>query len=317
MGRNRLGDVYDGAWRTLVNDCTQLVLPLINEMFKESYDGTEKIEFHPNEHFIAQQDEPNAKVITDTNFTVIGRNAKKYHLECESSKYSEKILIRLFEYDAQIALDEGEVKADTIKVTFPHTAVVYLRNTSKTPERMHVVIEVPKEKVEYFIPVLKIAEYSIEEIFEKKLYILIPFYIFNYEKGFTEYNSNEKKLNILISEYHQIIDRLNDLVENQQLSSYDRRTIIELADDVMQELTKKYSVLQKEVGDMMGGEMIITEVHKARDEGRREGISQGTMQVAEKMIKANKPAKEITMFTDISIDNLKEMAANLGVTLML
>ena len=71
------------------------------------------------------------------------------------------------------------------------------------------------------------------------------------------------------------------------------------------------------VGDMMGGEMIITEVHKARDEGRREGISQGTMQVAEKMIKANKPAKEITMFTDISIDNLKEMAANLGVTLML
>ena len=36
--------------------------------------------------------------------------------------------IRLFEYDAQIALDEGEVTEETLTVTFPNTAVLYLRN---------------------------------------------------------------------------------------------------------------------------------------------------------------------------------------------
>ena len=88
-----MSDIYDGAFRTIVNDCKQFVLPFINEVFGEAYDGTELIEFHPNEHFIDQLEEPDKRRITDTNFSVIGRQIKKYHLECESSKYSSKILI--------------------------------------------------------------------------------------------------------------------------------------------------------------------------------------------------------------------------------
>ena len=89
-----MSDIYDGAFRTIVNDCKQFVLPFINEVFGEAYDGTELIEFHPNEHFIDQLEEPDKRRITDTNFTVVGQQIKKYHLECESSKYSSKILIR-------------------------------------------------------------------------------------------------------------------------------------------------------------------------------------------------------------------------------
>ena len=39
------------------------------------------------------------------------------------------------------------------------------------------------------------------------------------------------------------------------------------------------------------------------------------VQVAEKMLKANKPAEEIKNFTGVSIDKLKELADKLGVTL--
>ncbi len=55
--------------------------------------------------------------ITDINFTVYGKIPKKYHVECESSLPDGKITIRLFEYDAQIALDEGEVTEETLTVT--------------------------------------------------------------------------------------------------------------------------------------------------------------------------------------------------------
>jgi uncharacterized protein (UPF0297 family) len=279
-----MSDTYDGAFRTIINDCRQFLLPFLNEVFGEHYDGSEQIEFRPNEHYIDQQDAPDKKRVTDTHFLVTsqvtddvpGRETdkvadkitKQYHLECESSKYSPKILIRIFEYDAQIALDNADVGEDTISVRFPHTAVLYLRSTEKTPDTMHVVIEVPEDSIEYEVPVTKVSAYTIDEIFEKKLYILIPFYIFTYELQFGEYDTNEEKLESLKQEYQKIIDRLNDLTEKGEISSFDQRTIIELADDVIKELTRKYNNIQKKVGELMSGAMIQTEARKIRDEGR-------------------------------------------------
>jgi hypothetical protein len=270
-----MSDIYDGVFRTIINDCRQFLLPFLNEVFGEHYDGSEKIEFRPNEHFMDRQDEPDQKRITDTHFLVTDKITKQYHLECESSRYSGKILIRLFEYDSQIALDNGEVGEDAITVRFPHTAVLYLRSTKSTPDKLHIVIEVPGDTAEYDVPVTKISSYTIDEIFEKKLYILIPFYIFTYESEFCEYDTNEEKLGSLKKEYQNIIDRLNDLTEKGELSSFDKRMIIELADDVMKELTRKYSNIQQEVGELMRGPMIQTEARRLRDEGMERGREQG------------------------------------------
>ena len=57
--------------------------------------------------------------------------------------------IRLFEYDAHIALDEGEGVRETLTVTFSNTAVLYLRNYKKTPDKMRYVIKTPGGSVEY------------------------------------------------------------------------------------------------------------------------------------------------------------------------
>jgi hypothetical protein len=104
---------------------------------------------------------------------------------------------------------------------------------------------------------------------------LIPFYIFTYESRFQEYDTNEEKLESLKREYQTVIDRLDELTEKGELSSFDKRTIIELADDVMKELTRKYSNIQKEVGGLMSGAMIQTEARRLRDEGIEQGLEQG------------------------------------------
>ncbi len=124
----------------------KLIIPVINEIFNESYTGEEEIRFFPNEHFMDQQDEADRERITDTNFTVYGNTPKKYHIECESSLPDGKIMIRLLEYDAQIALDEGEIMKETLVVTFPNTAVLYLRAYKKTPDKMKYVIITPGER---------------------------------------------------------------------------------------------------------------------------------------------------------------------------
>lgn len=101
---------YDDVFRTLVNDCRRrLVIPLVNEIFKESYSGKEEISPAPNEHFMNRQDGKEAERITDSSFTIYGKTPKKYHIECQS-RPDGSMLVRMFEYDTQIAVDDAQVE---------------------------------------------------------------------------------------------------------------------------------------------------------------------------------------------------------------
>ena len=296
-----MGNIYDGAFRTILNDCRKLIIPVINEIFKEHYTGEEEIRFFPNEHFLDQQDAADKERITDTNFQIIGRIVKKYHLECESSLPDGKITIRLFEYDAQIALDEGEVTEETLTVTFPNTAVMYLRSYKKTPDIMKYVIVTPGGTVQYDVPIMKVQSYSLDEIFEKRLLMLIPFYIFSHEKSFSEYNNNEQKLEELKAEYRIILERLDDLEKQGIIGAFDKRTIIELSSDVINEIARKYENVQKGIGAMMRGPLIQTEARTILNESKKE--------TALRMLKVGKlTVEEIAEYSALSVAEVEQLA---------
>ena len=300
-----MGNIYDGAFRTILNDCRKLIIPVINEIFKEHYTGEEEIRFFPNEHFLDQQDAADKERITDTNFQIIGRIVKKYHLECESSLPDGKITIRLFEYDAQIALDEGEVTEETLTVTFPNTAVMYLRSYKKTPDIMKYVIVTPGGTVQYDVPIMKVQSYSLDEIFEKRLLMLIPFYIFSHEKSFSEYNNNEQKLEELKAEYRIILERLDDLENQGIIGAFDKRTIIELSSDVIREIARKYENVQKGIGAMMRGPLIQTEARTILNRG----ISENKKETALRMLKVGKlTIEEIAEYSALSVAEVEQLA---------
>jgi len=300
-----MGNIYDGAFRTILNDCRKLVIPVINEIFGETYTGEEEIQFFPNEHFIDRQDESDRERITDTNFTVYGKTQKKYHMECESSLPDGRITIRLFEYDAQIALDEGEVTEETLTVTFPNTAVLYLRAYKKTPDKMKYVIVTPGGTVQYDVPVMKVQRYSLDDIFEKRLLMLIPFYIFSHEKSFSEYNSNEKKLEELKTEYQVILERLDELEQQEVIGAFDKRTIIDLSGDVIKEIAQKYENVQKGVGDMMRGALIETSARRLKNEAENETKKKTAL----RMLKMGKlTIEEIAECSELSVDEVEQLA---------
>ncbi|MEY8431312.1 hypothetical protein AALC75_12415 [Lachnospiraceae bacterium 48-42] len=300
-----MGNIYDGAFRTILNDCRKLIIPVINEIFDEHYTGEEEIRFFPNEHFLDQQDAADKERITDTSFQIIGRIVKKYHLECESSLPDGKITIRLFEYDAQIALDEGEVTEETLTVIFPNTAVMYLRAYKKTPDKMKYVIVTPGGTVQYDVPIMKVQSYSLDEIFEKRLLMLIPFYIFSHEKSFSEYNNNEQKLEELKAEYRIILERLDDLEKQGIIGAFDKRTIIELSSDVIREIARKYENVQKGIGAMMRGPLIQTEARTILNRG----ISENKKETALRMLKVGKlTVEEIAEYSALSVAEVEQLA---------
>lgn len=300
-----MGNIYDGAFRTILNDCRKLIIPVINEIFGEDYTGDEKIEFLPNEHFVGQQDAAGKERITDTNFRITGRIIKKYHLECESSLPDGRITVRLFEYDAQIALDEGEVTEETLTVTFPNTAVLYLRVYKSTPDKMKYVIITPGGTIRYDVPVMKVQNYTLDDIFEKHLLLLIPFYIFSHEKNFPEYNSSGQKLEELKSEYLDILERLDRLERQGVVGAFDKRTIIDLTGDVMKEIAQKYENVQKGVGDIMRGAMLETEARRLRDEAKKEA-ARGT---ALRLLKIGKlTVEEVAIGSGLSVAEVEQLA---------
>ncbi len=311
-----MSDIYDGAFRTILNDCRKLVIPVINEIFGECYTGDEKIEFFPNEHFIDQQDEADNKRVTDTNFRITGTETKKYHLECESSYPDGKITIRLFEYDSQIALDESEITEETLTVTFPNTAVLYLRTRKKTTDKMKYVIVTPGGTIQYDIPVMKVQSYSLDDIFEKQLLMLIPFYIFSHEDSFADYNGSSHRLTELQNEYKKILDRLNNLEEQGIIGAFDKRTIIELSSDVIKEITQKYENVQKGVGGIMGGVLIETEarviLNQGISQGKILGIDEAKKKTAVRMLKKGKlSVEEVAEYSELAISEVKQLAKDL------
>ncbi len=300
-----MANIYDGVFRTILNDCRKLVIPVLNEVFGETYTGEEEIQFFPNEHFLDQQDEADKERITDTNFTVLGKIPKKYHIECESSLPDGRITIRLFEYDAQIALDEGEVTEETLTVAFPNTAVLYLRTYKKTPDKMKYVIVTPGGTVQYDIPIMKVQKYPLDDIFEKRLLMLIPFYIFSHENSFPEYDSDEQKLEGLKAEYQVILERLDGLEQQEVIGAFDKRTIIELSGDVIKEIAQKYKNVQEGVGEVMSGALIETSARRLKNEAENET----KRNTALRMLKRGKlTIEEIAEDSGLSVAEVEQLA---------
>lgn len=130
----------------------------------------------------------------------------------------------------------------------------------------------------------------------------------------TKYNSNGQKLDELKSEYQVILEKLDRLEQQEVIGAFDKRTIIELSNDVIQEIAQKYDNVQKGVGDIMGGALIETEARTILYQGINQGLSQGfseaKKQTALKLLKRGKlTIEEIAEDTGLSVAEVEALRA--------
>ena len=243
---------------------------MVNEVFHKRHGANEEVTLLNNEFYITSADGKQKEKITDSNF-IIGKTC--YHFECQSTPDGTMIL-RVFEYGLQIAIQESSMDENVLTVKFPNAAVLYLRQTKNTPDEMTICIKVPGDFCNYRVPVLKVQQYSLEEIFEKKLFFLIPFHIFTYEKQFPVYEADETKRMELNHIYEDIIKELNACTEIGIISEYEKRTVITISKKVLGALTEKYTRVQEEVRRIMGGQILDYEAKRILNAGKKEGHEQ-------------------------------------------
>ena len=117
--------------------------------------------------------------------------------------------VRMVEYDFAIALEHRKKVDGRYCVEFPRSCVLYLRNGKRTPDFLEVELILPDSQMcVYRVPTVKVENYTKDSIFEKKLLMLLPFYIMRYEKVADIIEKDSEKLQRLLSEYEDIRNKL-------------------------------------------------------------------------------------------------------------
>ena len=310
---------YDDVFRTLLTDCTELMIPVVNEIFHTKYTGKETICLLQNEHFIRMPDGSEQERITDSSFEIISEETapiaqgqkKRYHIECQSTE-DGSMIVRMFEYDTQLALENREFTSNILTVQFPDSAIVSLRHTKNTPEEMIVKVLTPGGRVSYTVPVLKVKRYTIHELFEKKLFFLIPFHIFAYEKDFKELEENKKKLKQLEAEYASIRERLEIACQMGDLNRYAKAAILDMSRKVIEHLAVKYKNVAKGVSRTMGGKVLNYEAKDILNRGRREGEEYTKIQIATKLLSMGNDIKSVAELAELPQETVEKLAQSIS-----
>lgn len=116
------------------------------------------------------------------------------------------------------------------------------------------------------------SDYKIEDIFKEKLFMLIPFYIFNYEKELSKINDSESEIDNFLKIYNCIFERLEQEQETGNLSALSYDAIIRLTYSANYKLTMKEGNVQKKVGDIMGGKVLDLPSFRIFEQGLEQGL---------------------------------------------
>lgn len=86
--------------------------------------------------------------------------------------------------------------------------MLVLRDKGNPPAKMTFEIITPNGSVSYEMPLIRMSDYSINKIFKRRLYFLIPFFFFNLEERLKFYNENEDDLEEFEKIYSDILARI-------------------------------------------------------------------------------------------------------------
>lgn len=266
--------VFDSVFKTMVHKTPQLIVPFVNEAFGRSYPSNTPVVQFSNEH----------EGLRGTNIddSVFRLGNKIYHVECQSTSDSNMV-VRMIEYDFAIALEQAIAAGEPYEMDFPSSCVLFLRHTASTPNVLSLKVNIPNgESFLYEAKVVKAQSYESDEIFEKKLLLLLPYYLMRYEHSLEQIARDDVRTAQLVEECVNLNARLaNTVVGMGNRLLYEE--LVELIIRVSDHIMAHYEALQGKVRNAMGGE-VLELLHERAERLEREALAEGIQQGIEQGI---------------------------------
>ena len=273
------------------------------ECFGTSYPEDIQLIQKRNEHQTKQ-----GEIITDSYFLIAD---KAYHIECQSTSDSSMI-IRMIEYDFSISLESLRLEDGKYRMYFPNSCILFLRGNEGWKMLSIEMVMPDGSTTEYKVPAIYVGHYTKDEILQKKLFFLLPFYIMRYEKKALD--TQDQELQKMLEEYREIEKCLEEeFLEEGKEKAY--RDLMELILRISDYILRNKEKARKGLGDVMGGKVLELEsdrlIQEGLELGRTQGISQGLAQSVSALLRKGKTAEEIADLLDLSLDYVQKIIKEL------
>lgn len=255
----------------------RLVIPLIREVFKLDIPDDAIIESLSNEQVEHVYDEYGnetlVKRITDAIFKFDGNT---YHFECES-KNDGQIMLRISQYDMNIAFRNAEYDKYSVNMELPETAVIFLRNHRNIPDEGAITYRKGNQELTHKVPFLKVKEYSLEDLSDKHLYILLPFYLMRYEYAIKH---TKNKYGLIENEARRVYDVIECAYKAGLIGMTEYENILSLCKNVIDVISKDTEIEERLVEAMGYDTVILT--------AEERGIVKATVEHIKSLMEATK-----------------------------
>ena len=263
------GNIFDDVMKTLQVRHPDLLVPIINEIFGTNYPENAVVVRLP-----AAYHKRFSKVIADS-CVLIGNHV--YHLETQSVD-DETMIIRMVEYDFMIGLSTTKREDGRYQMRMPRSAVIYLRgrkdDADSNSEEMDIILP-DGQTVNYRVPTVYVQKYELDEIFDKKLYAYLPFYMMRYENRLKAMEKDVASRADFLEDIKELLERVDEALDQDPGEYQDMLYAMRCISDY---LLSDCDSVKTEVEKIMGGRILpmpSDALRKAEARGRTEGRAEG------------------------------------------
>lgn len=226
--------IFDSTFKKILTLSSKAVVNMINGLFYTSYDpDTAEVFYHWTE---SVKDDTLKTTLADTILVI--NNSDAYHMEAQMTK-DENIVFRVFSYGAGYAektkeISQDEKGHDIYQIHFPNPCIIYLNNVSESvPDTYSLSVDLGLDApIIYRVPVVKLMNCSTEDINNRKMVILVPFFLLKLRERLSDKESRTP----------ENIASLKSLIKTDIMGSIDKN--IELGNITLEDGAQLYKLTQ-------------------------------------------------------------------------
>lgn len=226
--------IFDSTFKKILTLSSKAVVNMINGLFYTSYDpDTAEVFYHWTE---SVKNDTLKTTLADTILVI--NNSDAYHMEAQMTK-DENIVFRVFSYGAGYAdktkeISQDEKGHDIYQIHFPNPCIIYLNNVSESvPDTYSLSVDLGLDApIIYRVPVVKLMNCSTEDINNRKMVILVPFFLLKLRERLSDKESRTP----------ENIASLKSLIKTDIMGSIDKN--IELGNITLEDGAQLYKLTQ-------------------------------------------------------------------------
>jgi len=233
--------IYDKAFKRILTLSEKTVINLINGLFDTNYPTDSKITYNWTEH----EDKDLKRTLADSILTINGRDS--YHIEAQMTE-DEEIVFRFIEYGFGHAFKNRTFIDGGERMIFPRPCILYLDEgkKDKVPDEYTLIMEFENQgEFTYKVSVLKLQNFSVEELNEKKLIALLPFQLLKLRKKIQNIRTDENLKELQDFVMNDIIETIRKNEDVRNISHNDAHNLIELTMKLYMKIFSKYKELEE------------------------------------------------------------------------